>query len=60
MDDMPPSEGERVRRRDRKRVTRMIVDGGNLRRQLESLRRRAETRRPVHTDPADSSPPLKP
>ncbi|MHB1576750.1 MAG: hypothetical protein ACYCX9_09610 [Candidatus Dormibacteria bacterium] len=45
MDELTATEAERARRRDRKRVTRMVVDGGNLRRQLESLRLRAAARR---------------
>lgn len=49
MDELTPTESERARRRDRKRVTRMVVDGGNLRRQLESLRRRAAARRGTGT-----------
>ena len=45
MDELTATEAERARRRDRKRVTSMVVDGGNLRRQLESLRLRAAARR---------------
>jgi hypothetical protein len=45
MDDLAPTQAERARRRDRKRVTRMVIDGGNLRRQLESLSLRSDARR---------------
>ncbi len=45
MDELDPAERERLRRRDRKRVTEMVVDGGNLRRQVQALRDRAIRRR---------------
>jgi hypothetical protein len=45
MNELPPTESERVRRRDRKHVTAMVVDGGNVRRQLEGLRAREWRRR---------------
>jgi len=45
MNELPPAESERVRRRDRKHVTAMVVDGGNVRRQLEALRAREWRRR---------------
>jgi hypothetical protein len=46
-----PSERERDRRRDRKRVTAMVVDGAGIRRQSMALaersrRRSAPTERP--------------
>jgi len=50
LEDVAPSEAQRAQRRDRKRVTRMVVDGGNLRRQLEALRARAEARRQGRAD----------
>jgi hypothetical protein len=43
--ELPPTESDRVHRRDRKRVTAMVVDGGNVRRQLEGLRARDWRRR---------------
>ena len=46
MSDLSPTEAERARRRDRKRVTRMVVNGGNLRRQLESIRRQRQSQGP--------------
>ena len=45
---LPAAEAARDRRRDRKRVTRMVVDGGNLRRQLQALQARAEKKREHH------------
>ena len=45
---LPAAEAARDRRRDRKRVTRMVVDGGNLRRQLQALQARAEKKRERH------------
>lgn len=47
-DEVPAAEAARDQRRDRKRVTRMVVDGGNLRRQLEALQARAEKKRERH------------
>ncbi|MHB8324506.1 MAG: hypothetical protein ACYDEA_10325 [Candidatus Dormibacteria bacterium] len=47
MDDLEPPERERVRRRDRKRRTEMVVNGGNLRRQMQALAERARRRRPA-------------
>jgi len=45
MEELEPRERERLRRRDRKRITRMVMDGGNLRRQLQALAQRAQVRR---------------
>lgn len=56
MDELHPAEQERVRRRDRKRVTRMVVDGGNLRRQVQALRERAFRRAASNPPPAATSP----
>jgi hypothetical protein len=39
-----PSERERVRRRDRKRVTAMVVDGAGIRRQAMALAARSRRR----------------
>ena len=47
MDELNPEERERIRRRDRKRITKMIVDGGNLRRQVQALRERALRHKPA-------------
>jgi hypothetical protein len=52
MDDIGPPERERVRRRDRKRITKMVVNGGNLRRQVQALRERAFRRTPSQTRPS--------
>ncbi|MGC2192764.1 MAG: hypothetical protein WA751_10575 [Candidatus Dormiibacterota bacterium] len=57
MDELNPAEQERVRRRDRKRITKMVVDGGNLRRQVQALRERAfrrATSRPEPITPSSS------
>ncbi|MHB1524935.1 MAG: hypothetical protein ACYCZN_01420 [Candidatus Dormibacteria bacterium] len=48
-EELPPAEAARDQRRDRKRVTRMVVDGGNLRRQMEALQARAEKKRERHS-----------
>ncbi|HUY09201.1 MAG TPA: hypothetical protein VMW80_07085 [Candidatus Dormibacteraeota bacterium] len=53
MEELNPAEQERVRRRDRKRVTPMVVDGGNLRRQVQALRERAFRRAAGKPPPAD-------
>lgn len=45
---LPAAEAARARRRDRKRVTRMVVDGGNLRRQVQALQARADKRGERH------------
>jgi len=50
LEDLAPGEAQRAQRRDRKRVTRMVVDGGNLLRQVEALRARAERRRQGSAD----------
>ena len=39
-----PSERERDRRRDRKRVTAMVVDGAGIRRQAMALAERSRRR----------------
>ncbi|HVB53000.1 MAG TPA: hypothetical protein VNF24_02255 [Candidatus Acidoferrales bacterium] len=56
MDELNPVERERVRRRDRKRITKMVVDGGNLRRQVQALRERAIRRAPSQPPPAKPTP----
>ncbi len=50
LEDLAPGEAQRAKRRDRKRVTRMVVDGGNLLRQVEALRARSERRRQGSAD----------
>jgi hypothetical protein len=55
--ELPPTESDRVRRRDRKRVTAMVVDGGNVRRQLEWLQARAWQRRQQEREQLHKSPP---
>jgi len=50
LEDLAPGEAQRAKRRDRKRVTRMVVDGGNLLRQVEALRARSERRRQGSSD----------
>ncbi|MGH7642563.1 MAG: hypothetical protein ACRENX_06050 [Candidatus Dormibacteria bacterium] len=60
MDELNPAERERVRRRDRRRITKMVVDGGNLRKQIQALRERALRRRSSPAPPPESSPPGKP
>ncbi|NNM97487.1 MAG: hypothetical protein HKL89_07775 [Candidatus Dormibacteraeota bacterium] len=52
LEDLAPGEAQRAKRRDRKRVTRMVVDGGNLLRQVEALRARSERRRQGSADRA--------
>ena len=47
-DELPLTEAARDQRRDRKRVTRMVVDGANLRRQLKALQARAAKKRERH------------
>ena len=42
--DLFPAERERDRRRDRKRVTAMVVDGAGIRRQAQALAERARGR----------------
>ncbi|HEY6537561.1 MAG TPA: hypothetical protein VI138_00800 [Candidatus Dormibacteraeota bacterium] len=59
MEELDPPERERARRRDRKRVTKMVVDGGNLRRQVAALRERARRRTPAPA-PEGAPPPVKP
>lgn len=49
LDELDPGEAQRAKRRDRKRFTRMVVDGAGIRRQAQALRLRALRRR-------DSSP----
>ncbi|HUY57389.1 MAG TPA: hypothetical protein VMV12_06135 [Candidatus Micrarchaeaceae archaeon] len=51
MDELNPGERGRIRRRDRKRITKMIVDGGNLRRQVHALRERALRHKPAAPRP---------
>lgn len=46
--ELPVTEAARAQRRDQKRVTGMVVDGGNLRRQLKALQARAEKKRERH------------
>jgi hypothetical protein len=48
--ELSPTESDRLHRRDRKRVTAMVVDGGNVRRQLESLRAREWRRQQQQVD----------
>jgi hypothetical protein len=48
--ELSPTESDRVHRRDRKRVTAMVVDGGNVRRQLEGLRAREWRRQQEQVD----------
>ncbi|MGC8473784.1 MAG: hypothetical protein ACP5PW_05170 [Candidatus Dormibacteria bacterium] len=43
-EDVFPSERERDRRRDRKRVTAMVVDGAGIRRQALALAARSRRR----------------
>jgi len=54
--ELPPTESDRVHRRDRKRMTAMVVDGGNMRRQLEALRARAWRRRQQEREQLEKMP----
>jgi hypothetical protein len=57
MEELGPRERERLRRRDRKRITRMVIDGGNLRRQLQALAQRAQARRRQRSAVAEKQDP---
>lgn len=51
LSDQSPSEAQRARRRDRRRETRMVVDGAGIRRQAQALGRRAVSRRAPRARP---------
>ncbi|HEY6378919.1 MAG TPA: hypothetical protein VI316_07045 [Candidatus Dormibacteraeota bacterium] len=56
-EQLPAPEAARVRARDRKRTTRMVVDNAGVKRVQLARRDRAEARRQARSDGPEGAPP---